>query len=99
MGKKIKFISKKENKIKLLDEAKSIVGESLIEMISDRELTLDGCKSILDFSDTYISLKINAGSLLIYGKNLKIEEFEEKTIRVKGKIKTVEFCLREKSNV
>ncbi len=95
MKRDIKFVSKRENKIKLLDKAEILDGESRIEMYSNKEIVVDGCMGVLEFSDTYIKIKLKKGNAVIYGNGLNINGFEEKTITVSGSLQSVEFCIRE----
>ena len=95
MKRDIKFVSKKENKIKLLDKEEILEGESRIEMYSNKEIVVDGCMGVLEFSDTYIKIKLKKGNAVIYGNGLNINGFEEKTITVSGNLQSVEFCIRE----
>ena len=95
MKRDIKFVSKKENKIKLLDKEEILEGESRIEMYSNKEIVVDGCMGVLEFSDTYIKIKLKKGNAVIYGNGLNINGFEEKTITVSGSLQSVEFCIRE----
>ena len=95
MKRDIKFVSKKENKIKLLGKGELLDGESRIEMYSNKEIVVDGCMGVLEFSDTYIKLKLKKGNAIIYGSGLNINGFEEKTITVSGSLQSVEFCIME----
>ena len=92
----IKFVSKKENKIKLLDKEDLLDGESRIEMYSNKQIVVDGCMGVLEFSDDFIKLKLKKGNAIIYGNGLNINGFEEKIITVSGSLQSIEFCIREK---
>lgn len=69
-----------------------------IEMISNKELLLEGCTGVLQFNDNYVKLGVKNGNIILYGKNFDICGFEEKTVTVKGIIDSVEFCVREKKD-
>ncbi len=98
MKKDIKFITKKKQKIKFYEEEFAYGGDFRAEMLSNKEISVEGCTGVLEFSDCYIKLKIKSGTLDIYGVSLKINGYEEKTLTVTGEIKSVEFCVREKLN-
>ena len=97
---KFKFTSAKRNKgIKLIGCAKTIESArkfsgAKIEMLSNREISVDGCRGILEYNDEYIKIKIIGGILIINGKTLKIPIFERPLITVTGEIGGIEFCVR-----
>lgn len=64
-----------------------------IELFSNKEISIEGCKGVLEYKDNYIKLKLNKGSIVICGENFDISYFEEKNILVKGKIDSIEFCI------
>lgn len=65
-----------------------------IEMLSNREISVDGCKGIAEYSDVYAKIKITGGTMTISGKNLDIPLFDGPVITVTGMIETIEFCVR-----
>ena len=96
---KFKFKSKKEKKkirlfkcADLLENTKKLSG-SRIEILSNRELSLDGCKQIIEYNDVYVRIKISEGYITICGKSLYIPVFEGPQITVSGKIETIEFSV------
>lgn len=76
-----------------VDSVKKISGAK-IEMFSNREISVDGCKGIAEYSDVYTKIKITGGIMIITGKNLDIPIFDGPLITVTGKIETIEFCVR-----
>ena len=76
-----------------LDNAQKFSG-SKIEMLSNREISVDGCRGIAEYNDAYVKLKIIGGSLIINGKSLTIPVFSRPIITVTGRIDSVEFCVR-----
>ena len=65
-----------------------------IEMLSNKELNLDGCKGIIEYNDVYIRIKVSGGEITVTGDALNIPVFEGAAITVSGKIKSVEFNVR-----
>ncbi len=65
-----------------------------IEMLSNKELNLDGCKGIIEYNDVYIRIKVSSGEITVTGVSLNIPVFEGPTITVSGDIKSVEFNVR-----
>lgn len=74
------------------DRAERVTGAH-IEMISNREICVEGCAGVLEYTDAYLKLKLCKGALIIMGSNLDITLFEGKTITVCGTISAVEFCV------
>lgn len=96
---KFRFTGKKANKgIKIFgcgdtfENARKFAGAK-IEMLSNREVSVDGCRGIAEYNDIYVKLKIIGGLLIITGKELKIPVFERPVITVCGEIGAIEFCL------
>ncbi|MBR4072898.1 MAG: YabP/YqfC family sporulation protein [Clostridia bacterium] len=97
MSQKFKFKSNhKKPKINfsLKNDAPEIgFNDPRIEMLFNKEITLEGCKGVLEYKDNYIKLKLQKGSLQLCGEDFGITHFENNTITVKGKITTLEFCI------
>lgn len=93
MKNEFKFIEKTaKNHIKFTSP-ETLCFDSRIEIFSNRQFTLDGCKRVLQFNDDYIKLGVKGGNIIIYGNGLNIGGFEDENATVKGNISSVEFCL------
>ena len=68
-----------------------MISGSHMEIFSNGEINIDGCKGVVEYKDTYLKLKLNRGSILICGSNFDITYFENNFITVKGKISSMEF--------
>lgn len=97
---KFKFTTDKKRKsLKIfgykdaVDDIKKISGAK-IEMFSNREISVDGCRGIAEYSDVYAKIKITGGIMIISGKNLDIPIFDGPLITVTGTVETIEFCVR-----
>lgn len=88
-AKKTNFFSCRD----ILDKAKKITG-SKIEILANKEITVDGCRGILEYSDTYIKIRIPDGVIILTGGSFDIPVFDGPVITVCGTISTVEFCVR-----
>lgn len=99
MAKKLKTENhKKKEKWNILqkgsdDFEKSLFSGPRIELFSDTEMILEGCMGIFEYNDNYLKLKLSSGALILQGAEFDITFFEDKTIRVKGKILSLEFCV------
>lgn len=63
------------------------------EIFGNREIILEGCMGVFEYSDTYLKLKLQKGALILCGCGFDIITFEGSTIVVKGKISSLEFCI------
>lgn len=98
MPKKIKIKSKKEKEKWQLFGGEILPQKEMltlprIEMLGNREITIDGCLSVLEYSDTYMKLKLKKGHIIICGIGFDILSFEGTAITLKGKISSVEFLI------
>ena len=66
-------------------------GEATVELYSDREAVISGCKSVLDYTENGIELNMGDRLLHIKGEDLVIRTFVFEQIDVSGKIKSLEF--------
>ena len=96
---KFKFTGAKTNRIKLLkctsdpDGIKSVTGVR-IEMCSNRSITIDGCKGIVEYNGEYVTVKTIGGSISVFGKSLLIPVFEGAAISISGRIDSINFDIR-----
>ncbi len=98
MAKKLKIEkSKKSLKWNLTPKDDFIDSDMLmgphIEIMGNGKIEIDGCNGVYEYSDDYIKLRLTKGALLICGNNFDILTFENKSITIKGKIKSIEFCV------
>lgn len=99
MSKKFKFVSQKaKEKWRIFSYAEKNVNADMvkgphIELFGNREITVEGCLGVLEYSGEYIKLKLNRGTLILCGTDFDISCFEGTTITVRGKISSAEFCV------
>lgn len=101
MSRKLK-IEKSEKRVKtrLLAGADELLRTGLlkgahIELFSNREISVEGCCGVYEYTDCYLRLNLGNGSLIISGSGFDISSFEEKCIVIRGCISSLEFCLKE----
>ena len=58
----------------------------------NREVIIDGCYGIIEYSDCLISVNIGKSTLKIIGCDFSISDYSESNIIVKGIIKSIDFC-------
>ena len=62
-----------------------------IHLNDDRFMIVENCNKILDYSDIYISLNNFSLKIFVWGKDLKIDDFDTDCIRINGSIQSVQF--------
>ena len=99
MGKKLKIErSEKSTKWNLFNMDSAILDNDLIkgphiELFYNNQVVIEGCIGVYEYNDTYLKLRLSKGALILNGEAFDILTFEDKTITVKGKINSLEFCL------
>ena len=71
----------------------AVSGCAKIEMMGNREATVDGCRGVAEYSDTVIKLNISGGSVSFSGDGLEITCLYRSEATVRGNIRSVEFCV------
>lgn len=80
----------KKERISRLFEA-SQIGDSRIEIISDKRIFIEGCYGINEYTSECIKINMPKGSILIIGTDLEICLMKERGITIEGKILSLEF--------
>ncbi len=98
MAKRIKLEkSKKKEKWNLFGSEEQLLDTEIlkgahIEIFSSGRLVIEGCLGVYEYNENYLKLRLSKGALVVCGTGFDISSFEGKTITVKGKISTLEFC-------
>lgn len=75
-----------------LDMSKDILLNTVrIVAISNREITLENYRNILEYTSTCIRINTNPHTIKITGKNLEIRSITQEMLYVTGTIKSFEF--------
>ena len=86
MSKKFKFKSEKpKEKWKIFSCGDEIFG--------NHEIIVEGCMGVMEYTDTYLKLRLPKGALTVCGTEFDIVTFEDTTITVKGNMSSLEFCV------
>lgn len=98
MSKKFKFKSEKpKEKWKIFscgDEITAgVIKKPHLELFGNREIIIEGCMGVLEYSDTYLKLRLPKGALTVCGSGFDIVTFEGTAITVKGNMSSLEFCV------
>lgn len=62
-----------------------------VQLLSDREAVVEGCRAILNYDADYIRLNVGCGTVAFCGNELRAEEYSGDTVILRGKIRTVEL--------
>lgn len=94
---KIEKSSKKTkwNLLKLDDRFidKDVLLSPHIEIFGNDKINIEGCYKVLEYTDSYLKLKLKQGQLILQGNKFDILLFERRLITIRGKISSVEFCV------
>lgn len=98
MSKKFKFKSEKpREKWRIFGCGDEIAADAVknphLELFGNREITVEGCVGVLEYSDTYLKLRLPRGALILCGGSFEIVTFEGTAITVRGSISSLEFCV------
>lgn len=96
MGKKFKIKSEKpKEKFHIFSCTEQIMDKAAqsahFELFGNREIILEGCMGVFEYSDTYIKLKLKRGAVMLCGSCFDIVSFEGTVIDIKGIISSLEF--------
>ena len=96
MSKKIKTDqTQKKEKFKLFaDSEVPAATETVINVMGNKEVSIDGCRGVIDYYDNFIKIKIIKGVALFSGSSLVLTEFSENGAIIKGNIESIEFLAR-----
>lgn len=88
-------LNKTKEKIKLFDigETVAAVPENLssISFTGNKEVHIDGYKSIMEYTDIMIKINLGKGFITFSGTELSISSLYDNNISINGLISTVEF--------
>ena len=62
-----------------------------IQMSSNREVLIDGCRGLLEYGDEKIRVNVGNGVVQLVGRGLEIESLSYKAVVISGYILSVEF--------
>jgi len=90
--------SKKKNSWNLLRYEDNIIDKDMltsphIQIFGNGKINIEGCYGVFEYTDSYLKLKLQKGTLILCGSDFDIVFYEEKLMTVKGKLSSVEFCV------
>ncbi len=70
-----------------------ILGSAPItEILSNKEITIDGCKGVAEYTECFISLNTSNGVITVNGRDLHIRYLSTSSVVIAGTVSSVEFC-------
>ncbi|MEG0854252.1 MAG: YabP/YqfC family sporulation protein [Angelakisella sp.] len=75
----------------LSTQTAALVPQLRVELLQNRQAVVDGCKGVLEYSDSCIRLSSDRLILRFTGKGLLLRTFNSTSAIVEGQIATVEF--------
>ncbi|MCI8497560.1 MAG: sporulation protein YqfC [Clostridiales bacterium] len=77
---------------KVLELPAALAGDSPhIELLGNREITVDGCRGILEYDDGFIRLNLGKTVLRLTGRDLVITALSDHTAVIEGYVLSIEF--------
>ncbi len=93
MPKKLKpDINPRKHSLRLFEHLPELSGP-IIRICSNKEVSIDGCKGVIDYREEFIKLRIAGGSVTFSGSGLTMTAFTESSAVISGKLQNVEFSV------
>ena len=71
--------------------ANSVIGGAHIEMNGNRELFIEGCRGVVEYTETIIRVATADGGIKVIGRGMNLRNLTPDTLLVEGYILSVEF--------
>lgn len=65
--------------------------EPRIEMSGNREIIIDGCKGVVEYTENNIRISLGKSVLSLSGDNLLIQSFDNDVVIINGQISDIDF--------
>ena len=78
-------------KKKLLSEM--ITSEPRIEMTGNREIIIDGCKGVIEYTENNVRISLGESIMSISGDSLIIQSFDNDVVIITGQISDIDFTV------
>ena len=70
-----------------------VMGASILHMIGQYEVYIENYKNIIEFNENVIKIQARSTKIIITGKHLHIEYFNNDDMKIKGRISDVSFTV------
>ncbi len=68
-----------------------VMGASILHLIGQYEVYIENYKNIIEFNENVIKIQARSTKIIITGKHLHIEYFNNDDMKIKGRISDVSF--------
>ena len=75
----------------LREAAADLLPPMRVELLSDREAVVDGCKGVLEYEECLIRLNIGDGQVKFTGQKLLIRSLSANQAQIEGCIESITF--------
>lgn len=65
--------------------------EPRIEMTGNREIIIDGCKGVVEYTENNIRLSLGESVMSLSGDSLLIQSFDNDVVIISGQISDIDF--------
>ncbi|MBQ4645037.1 MAG: YabP/YqfC family sporulation protein [Clostridia bacterium] len=65
--------------------------EPRIELTGNREVIIDGCKGVVEYTENNIRISLGENVLSLSGDNLLIQSFDNDVVIINGQISDIDF--------
>ncbi len=84
---------REKNQLKNKVLSDMFVDEPRIEMVGNREIVVDGCKGVVEYTENNIKLSLGESVLSLSGNNLVIRSFDNDVAIIIGQICDIDFTV------
>lgn len=64
---------------------------SQIELMSNREALVDGCKGVVEYNEDFIRLNLGSMMVRFCGRSLQLRSMSEQSVVIEGFIQSIDF--------
>lgn len=97
MGKKLKTeLKEKKARPKLFGVLPTEISGAIITVSANREVSVDGCRGVIDYNENLIKLRVVGGTITVYGTTLNLAELSDRAAVITGTVSNIEFSERLK---
>ncbi|MBQ4572742.1 MAG: YabP/YqfC family sporulation protein [Clostridia bacterium] len=83
--------TREKNQIKNKIIGEMFRDEPRIELTGNREVIIDGCKGVVEYTENNIRISLGENVLSLSGDNLLIQSFDNDVVIINGQISDIDF--------
>lgn len=70
-----------------------VMGASILHLIGQYEVYIENYKNIIEFNENIIKIQARTSKIIITGRHLHIEYFNNDDMKIKGRISDISFTV------